>query len=466
MGHVSDSRMGSPAGPEGFYPELEEFLSVPGRTLLIKGPPGVGKTTLALSLLNRFCSQGGLQDRPSGVYFSTRVPEEALQTQFPWVKFELLRVEDLRLSSVEGFLGEVLKKMRAGSTVIVLDSWDAYAKEMDEKERLKTEKAVVSAASSSNSRMIFVSEETRTVTLDYIVDGVVELASETVDSRLFRVSYLRKLRGLAIKHHAKPYTLLGASIRAFNIYEEPDYAYMRRLKPVGDFDGKYSFGSPSLDEKLGGLPYRATLSLEYTSEVPESAIAALTLPTLVNFVLAGRSVLVVPPPSVSSQILAKWFLNALGEEAFEQRLALYHEGSPPESYIKKAFFTLPDSIDESAEELEEATERLRSASVDGRVLHIVSLSQLENRYPGEPAKLVDLLGKSIRRAFEALDAQIYLVEGQSPLKPKVVGMSHMYFKMRVKNGVVLVYGEKPYTPLYVLEYEGRDPLKPKVTEVV
>lgn len=454
----------------GFYPELEEFLSVPGRTLLVKGSPGAGKTTLALNLLEYLCASSkcdsGADNYPKGVYFSTRVPEEALEKQFPWVSFSELYVEDLRLSSIENFLNELLKKMRVSSPVIVLDSWDAYAKEMDEKDRLKTEKTIVSIAATSKSRVIFVSEETRQTTLDYLVDGVVELSAESVDSRLFRVGYLRKLRGLSIRYHARPYTLVGAMMRGFDVYEEPDYNYVHRFEALPDFDSKYSFGSPTLDEKLGGLPYGSTMAVEYTPDVPLTAVAGLAQPMIVNFVMMGRSVLIVPPPGVSPEITAKWLLNVVGEEAFTQHVAIYHDGEINSTNFKETFFNLDDDLDHSAEEFNQVTAKLRKTSVDGRVLFVRSLSAMENKHFDVLNRVAALVARRIGSAQNLFDAQLYFVESNSALKPKVVSMSTRHLKLSVRNGVVLVYGEKPYTPLHVLEYANRDPLTPQITEVV
>lgn len=447
----------------GSYPELEEFLSVPGRTLLIKGPPGAGKTTLALTLLQRLCAKTGLEDYPSGVYFSTRLSEEALQKQFPWVSFEELDLEDLRLSSIAGFLREVLRRIRSSSPLIVLDSWDAYAREMDEKDRLKTEKTVVLVASSSRSRLIFVSEDTRRVTLEYLVDGVVELSAENFDSRLFRASYLRKLRGISVKHHVKPYTLLGASVRTFGAYEEPDYGAVRPQEPICDFDNKYSFGSHSLDEKLGGIPYGSTVCVEYSYEVPLSALAALALPALVNFVLSGRSALVVPPAGFAAHTVAQWLLRVLGQKA-ATHVAICTEGAPASN--QNMFFEMGGSLEESAQRLEEVAERLRQSSVDRRVMFVISLGRLENSHGREQEKVAWFLGKNASSVHSTLDAQICLVERLSPLKPKAVSMSDRHIKMRFRNGAVLVYGERPYTPLHVLEHEARNPLSPKITEVV
>jgi len=48
--------------------EIKEFFSIEeGQTLLIKGLPGTGKTTLALEIINALC------EKKNGMYISTRI---------------------------------------------------------------------------------------------------------------------------------------------------------------------------------------------------------------------------------------------------------------------------------------------------------------------------------------------------------------------------------------------------------
>lgn len=143
--------------PDGLY----DFLQRRGRTLLIKGDAGTGKTTLALELL-RVYGAGG-----KGVYLSTRVSPKKLYTQFDWLK-EMVkpehlvsiaytpdetRFDDMRLGDAKYILAKVLDAIMALKTpAIVFDTWDGIAKEMEEKERVKTEKSLIAILDSSDNR--------------------------------------------------------------------------------------------------------------------------------------------------------------------------------------------------------------------------------------------------------------------------------------------------------------------------
>ena len=61
--------------------DLSGFVTAPwGKSLLIKGNPGAGKTTLALEIIEKILSP------ENTVYLSTRVGDKAIYSQFPWVK--------------------------------------------------------------------------------------------------------------------------------------------------------------------------------------------------------------------------------------------------------------------------------------------------------------------------------------------------------------------------------------------
>ena len=64
--------------------ELKDFFSADGRSLILRGAPGTGKTTLALELLSYF--------KPSheAYFISGRIDEQALKRHLNWIDINML----------------------------------------------------------------------------------------------------------------------------------------------------------------------------------------------------------------------------------------------------------------------------------------------------------------------------------------------------------------------------------------
>ena len=66
--------------------EISDFFrAAGGKSILVKGGAGTGKTTFALQLLEE------IGDPDKSFYLSTRVSDEALYSQFPWLKDKEMR---------------------------------------------------------------------------------------------------------------------------------------------------------------------------------------------------------------------------------------------------------------------------------------------------------------------------------------------------------------------------------------
>jgi len=118
--------------------------------------------------------------------------------QIPAMKKTLQNQEfyDIRLEDATTALDFVIqltgpKKVKT----IVFDSWDGLAKELDQKERLRAEKTMMALANNSGAQLVFVSEEPGATTIDYLVDGILELVRVEEQDRAVREFIIHKLRG-------------------------------------------------------------------------------------------------------------------------------------------------------------------------------------------------------------------------------------------------------------------------------
>ncbi len=239
---------------------LDEFLAPSVSTFLVKGNPGSGKSTFALELL---------RSRGKGTYVSTRVSKEKIAGQNPQVEMvvigdqergllvggQSIDAKDYRLATASSVLSLVMGKTREGrGGIIILDSWDSIAKEIDPIERLKVEKTLVAVAESNDLKIGFISEEPSLTTTDYLVDAVAELTSSINHGERTRTLEIKKLRGQEIKRPVRFFTLKDGR---FAICPETRVMFPGQYqpKPLGRIKNPphlYSSGVPDMDSLMGG----------------------------------------------------------------------------------------------------------------------------------------------------------------------------------------------------------------------
>ena len=92
--------------------ELRDFLHLPGpQTLLIRGPPGSGKSTLSLGLATTFPG--------TRLFISSRVSRSKLLLQYPWIGGLLDKTLDvIDSASYPGSLQHALEALTASRSVV------------------------------------------------------------------------------------------------------------------------------------------------------------------------------------------------------------------------------------------------------------------------------------------------------------------------------------------------------------
>jgi KaiC/GvpD/RAD55 family RecA-like ATPase len=453
---------------------IAKFLELRGHTLLIKGNPGAGKTTLALQLLKHFGEK-------NTIYVSTRESGEKLENEIPWARTTLRRTafEDVRLSSASEIIEKVLAAQQRGRHkgkhrnvhAIVLDTWDGLAKEIaDERERLKAEKTLISIADGSDLRIIFVSEEPSKTTMDYLVDGIVELSRFEESSRIFREIEMQKLRGTLIEQHKYLYTLAGGIFRHFVPYSSPDYSSAVKFPPLKDTSNgeSFSFGSQELDNLFGGIGKGSSFAIEYDENVPYSAIRMIETPAVINALNIGRGVIMIPLPGSSIKHIFSLIKPFVSEEAFLKRFRIGTSRIFQVQNLESQMFSLtPSKIEDSQDSFNTALEEVTKNSADGGVLLVEAISLLENLFATErESMLMRLAERTARVQQESKDALMLLMQEDSSVRSRVLAMSSHYVKLFVRDRSVVVMGEKPSTVAHVIEHSKKNPLLPSLTPIV
>ena len=472
---------------------LAKFLNTKGSSLLVKGYPGTGKTTLALQLITQL--GGG-----NGVYISSRVSEEKISRQIPWLgrierrpgearggsKKELgaqERFVDVRLGTSQSIVGEVLKAMREKkASIIVIDTWDGLAKEIrDEKERLKAEKTLIALSDSSRTRIVFVSEEPTRTTMDYLVDGIVELTRSEEAGRVIRELEIKKLRGTMINQHKYLYTLLDGQFRYIAPYSYPE------LWKAGKFEARedasesknyYSFGSADMDKIFGGIKKGTTFALEYGERVPYQAIRTIEIASILNFLNLGRSALLLPLPGASVAEICSIVKPFVSEDAFCERFriaAAQHDGTDKNQRdANPSLFGIGQEEKEgnrrevmkTSSKVSGMIKELKSKSSDGSVFVCESVSLLENLFASDPNSVLEGLSERVNRIQQSDDALMLLLQSDSPMRSRVLAMSYQQAKLLARDRSIILMGEKPSTEIFALEHSRKNRLLPSLTRIV
>lgn len=439
--------------PNGFQmsipQELVDFFKVEsGQTLLIKGLPGTGKTTLALEIMNSLC-----EDR-NGMYISTRVDPRRLYAINPWIeevvppKNVVNATQTKLLESLKG-IGKDLSNYYAvldffkvffeeaeemDNPMIIIDSWDAvlnYTAHLIGNAQHSFEQNICEFARDLDTHLIFVSEFASVMPLDYIVDGVVTMeqfrlpgyAEGSMRTRYVRQIKLDKLRGVEIGNKTYTITLHKGRFRFFPPYREHEDARIvsdgvRIPEPK---EGRISTGIPDLDAVTGGLKYGSCNVMEIDHGVGKRYYQILTA-FASNAIKNGRGVFILP--SIGYQLSSRDIFVP------SNVIVAQPKGDDPVSW---------------GEELQEKWKVLRERT--GRpILNIIGLDTIEFAF-GYKAVL-NMINLMIRDWKETNDINMLVVKSGQESINMAIHTADTYLLVNELNGGLCLYGIIPRTEPY------------------
>src|SRR5881397_1648082 len=203
------------SGTDDILNLISKFLESAGNVLLIQGPPGAGKTTLALELLQRVRATrlGGSEIPPTRLYVPSRASPRKLRKHFPWIHEmhdplstkastdnSSMDAEGIRVSDADDVFNKILNIKRSTlKGLMVIDSWEGALRNMSEDGRRMIESAILSDPDDSMMGVVLISEGGRIGDLPNLVDGILTLSSSELDGRRLRTIVVNKLRGLRVQ---------------------------------------------------------------------------------------------------------------------------------------------------------------------------------------------------------------------------------------------------------------------------
>ena len=446
--------------------EIHKFFQVEeGQSLLIKGLPGTGKTTLALEIMNCVCR------KMNGMYISTRVNPLRIYSIFSWIE-EIIPASNV-VNATQKMLLESLKNVgQEGSNyevvldffkafldqaedmddpMIVIDSWDAvinYTAHILGDAQHSLEQNICEFARDMGIHLIFVSESADLLPLDYIVDGVVTLKNvrmaaplsgdnrpEGMTTRYSREIRLDKLRGVEIKQKIYTCTLHDGRFCYFEPALEnlsPQIGIVCDLERIADpREDSISTGIGDFDRITGGLDFGSCNVLEIDHGVGKRYYQVLTA-LASNSVKNGRAVHIVP--SIGYQLAPR--------DVFVPSNVMVLEPGGDRDQWYETLFKHWDSLRERT----------------GRpILNILGLDSMEFAFGYE--RMLNSTSRMFQKWKETSDVNVVVVKsGQKSIR-MTSHIADTYFVIKELNGGLCLYGLIPRTEPHYMVRDDRGNLR-------
>jgi len=459
--------------------EITEFFKGElGKTMLVKGEPGTGKTIFALTLLKE------LYGTNNGIYLSTRVDNTKLYADFPWIskvippkniidatqsEFEPATVREnvdmnyfintLKYSDRPSFLGNIYRMCDEFEVaVVVIDSWDAVLTqtgELENKEDLET--LITDISSKANIDFILVTEYTFQDKLDYLVDSVISMKAEDIDGRAVRTLNVTKIRGVKRERPSYLFSLEGGifnSLEPFKFVYPPEH---KRFEPIEDTPSYFSSGSEDLDMMLGGgYPLGSFVFLDIGKDVAQDAFMNVLMQTVANFIHQENPVVMFPTGEVSpKRMKANAYLYGF-EDRLNELMKFVEftylpdgEGFEVEDYVCTIE---PGDLMADVAKWQKIWKNLRE-DTGNPVLNTVGFDVLDYIYNSKD-ELLKLMSILARSTADASSLTIALGRDSTEnVNRYLADISNIHLKLEALSGSIVIYGVKPRTELYYMSLD-------------
>jgi KaiC/GvpD/RAD55 family RecA-like ATPase len=470
------------------------FLATGGHSLILRGNAGVGKTTFALQAIEE------IDEIDNSFYFSTRVSDALLLTQFPWlankvygedigetVRAEMLRKQEEELvqeaaekttpdddptegpkrpwfsrmklvwgTGINLRMGQNLQQTRVelgplekiyealercGSerTLVVLDSVDAMAETCGINQASLITTIQKDMVERRRADFIFVLESNDRY-LDYLGDGVIEMSVTDHHRRRLREMNLLKLRGTQIGQPKYLFTLNGARIRTFPDRPEP-LTIRRRWTAIPDLSGRVSLGMKDLDRMMqNGVPPGSIVLVELGPDVPPGACSLLEQSMVANFAALGRGVLWLPTKKETSEVARERMSLSIGEERFARHVRIPEVASQLEGANDPYIMPVEGNDVETDLRWKSISFSLKGTSTP--FLSIIGFDTLESIYgPNVMDQFTDHLA-SVKRNKAVM---VGFISHTGRSRDKLVDLATHRIRLDRIGGTTVVYCIEPFT---------------------
>ncbi len=467
--------------------EIYQFFMNPGgHSLILRGNAGTGKTTFALQTIE------DLAQVENSFYFSMRVSDHSLITQFPWLTEKLMpaggtadqtaRKEDVAgkhragLSKLKGIgmqsIGSAKKEMSVmigkdlgdlehvydvveGSfparSLIIIDSIDAMAERYSMSCSSLITAIQKDLVEGYGSNVLFVLENNETK-LDYLGDGVIILGLADYQLRRIREIDILKLRGCEIAQPKYLFTLKTSRIQTFANLWENEIRHQEMWKPVQDVAGKVSFGLTDLDRLMrGGMEKGSMTLIELGHGIPTAISGTLERAMVANFVSLNRGVFWLPTRKTSAESAKNQMVGLLAKEQFEKNVRIPELAAQME--VSGAPYVMAVEGSSPASDYKWKSISYALGNAESPLLSLIGFDSLESIY-GD--KVMDQIPDHLAAIKRNNGIFVGITSPSTKSTQRLADLANLHIKVERIGGTVVLFGEEPFTECNALAVETRE----------
>ncbi len=435
--------------PASYIPQeiISFFRENVGEILLIKGPPGSGKTMFSLECMKALCKNR------KGITIFPRMDEDQLKSEYSWLvdpegKHNLLAFHGNTKMADPNWFKREFDFLNSNSDdpigYMLFDPINAITEQYENPERKMKE--IVSLVQGSNVSAIIVQEKEGTTYLDHLAGGVVRLYFDDKEGKRFRSLTFEKMRGVEVRNSKYLFTLHKGRFRSFRPWNV-ETAERGKWIPLDDTDSHFSTGLEDLDTILqGGFKRGSYNILDVDDNILSSEYLLLLRPVLLNFLCHDQGILMVPAAGEHPESIRGDLNTFIDEEKLMDMLYFldYFATSSAKEYIIPMGSTRKEGLQQKGLEV---IQKLRGK--EGRpYLDFVGLDTMEYLI-GESLTLRHLLtGVSKTKVTKTLG--IGIAKPGLKIGQGIRNMSDVYIRMMKINSIPCFYCVKPETSIFAI----------------
>jgi hypothetical protein len=274
----------------------------------------------------------------------------------------------------------------------------------------------------------------------YVSDGVLLLRKKELDGRQFRELEIAKMRGTAIRRHKCIFTL----DRGFRVIEPFNTAVPS--VSIGEEEGQN-------ESFFSQFPVEERVVMELGFEVQPIVSLLVAMPLFARALSEGKKVLIIPSPRSDSAHISEALDQVIGERMLRANITL----ACPENSTR----TREEWIYPLRKGLSDLAPLLSQWRISGQ--RYVVFSDLVSASPSLGEEGLELLLNDNNIGIPDLDLRVTPLTGLRAVSSTREGN---ICRIRQIDGSVVIFGVKPYTPLYGVELHREGMVSPRFIPIV